>query len=732
MLKLNKLTLNNFMCVEHAELDFNDGVNLIVGNNGQGKYTVLQAVALCLLEDKRSDRYQEFIMLGKESCSVSLDAEIKGAPVKININLNKKSSGMERNAVCNGKTYVNSQVTDLLDSFDIAYYADIIMSMQNEGDITKLKPTEREAYLQKLFQFDFTEKVDKLKEDLTSIKESIDYQNAQIEFNTKSIEERKTEIKELKPLSFQEGDIQDLNNTVKELNDELAKTADLLKKKDEILAKRSETQTNIYAAKQKITGYEHDIEMIKSNKGVIDTLNQKLQDYDTQNASLEEEKARYQKDIGDLKLKLELQDVEKQGISNSIADQHDLFLQKTTELNEINIQLANKVAELSHAQKHIDMIKLGTCPECGHAFDRTDHTKYNEALSAATNAKEEVEQLKTAKQIEVNNADANVKALREKLRNKEIDISNTTKDISTLEYKIKNIDSQIQVNTTSKARIEEQIKQYSANVNEVETIKSKIAEENEVLTKLNNDLDSYSSQLTELDGITTAYTEKQSNLMQLQQKISDYNNEIVQNNLILQNNENIKKSIEDMTKKIEESKTSVESYRRQKATYDEAITLLDKTFPAWLILKTCQMLEHEMNSFIQVIFPEMAVKLFQNKRGVEFFYTTNINDGRIQTKENLLNAKMASGFEKAILSIAFKVALCRAYDLRFAFMDEIDQAGTEENSESLFKAILSNDLFDQLFVISHKPTVRDVIHSFAPSLKTFYVQKGKFWSDDPN
>ena len=52
MLKLNKLTLNNFMCVEHADLNFNDGVNLIVGNNGQGKSTVLQAVALCLHVDK--------------------------------------------------------------------------------------------------------------------------------------------------------------------------------------------------------------------------------------------------------------------------------------------------------------------------------------------------------------------------------------------------------------------------------------------------------------------------------------------------------------------------------------------------------------------------------------------------------------------------------------------------------------------------------------------------------
>lgn len=732
MLKLNKLVLNNFMCVEHAELYFNDGVNLIVGNNGQGKSTILQAVALCLLEDKRSDRYQEFIMLGKDTCQVELDADVKGSPISIKISLSTKTTTLARTASYNGKVYTNSEVTDLLDSFDLGYYADIIMSMQNEGDITKLKPSEREAYLQKLFQFDFTEKVDKLKEDLTSIKGSIEYQNAQIEFNTKSIEKRQGEIKELKPLSFQEGDIQSLNSRVKELNDELSKTAELLKRKDEVLSKKSELQTTIYNVKQNITGYEHDIELIESNKGVIDTLNQKILDYDAQDVELEKEKAGYQKDIDNLKQKLDAQNVERQDVAESIAERHNTFIQRTTELGDINIQLANKVAELNHAQKHLDMIKLGTCPECGHAFDRTDQTKYNEALDLATKAKEEVENLKSAKQIEVNNADADVKALREKLRNKEIEISNTSKDISTLEYKIKNLDGQIQINAASKVRIEEQIKQYSSKMNEVDSIKAKIQKENESLVNLNKELEDYTNQLTELDGVTTAYTEKQSSLMQLQQKISEYNNEIVQNNLILQNNENIKKSIEEMTKKIEESKSSVEGYRRQKATYDEAITLLDKTFPAWLILKTCQMLEHEMNSFIQVIFPNMAVKLFQNKRGVEFFYTTDINNGRVLTKDNLLNAKMASGFEKAILSIAFKVALCRAYNLRFAFMDEIDQAGTEENSESLFKAILSNDLFDQLFVISHKPTVRDVIHSFAPSLKTFYVNKGKFWSDDPN
>ena len=150
MIQLKKLTLNNFMCVAHAELDFNNGVNLIVGSNGQGKSAVLQAIALCLREDKRSDRYQEYIMLGKDSCSVSLDSDIKGSPVKINILLNSKSTGMERTATYNGRVYTNSEVTALLESFDIAYYADIIMSMQDEDDITKLKPSEREAYLQKL------------------------------------------------------------------------------------------------------------------------------------------------------------------------------------------------------------------------------------------------------------------------------------------------------------------------------------------------------------------------------------------------------------------------------------------------------------------------------------------------------------------------------------------------------------------------------------------------------
>ena len=41
---LNELRLSNFRNYEHLELDFDSGVNLIVGNNAQGKTNLLEAI----------------------------------------------------------------------------------------------------------------------------------------------------------------------------------------------------------------------------------------------------------------------------------------------------------------------------------------------------------------------------------------------------------------------------------------------------------------------------------------------------------------------------------------------------------------------------------------------------------------------------------------------------------------------------------------------------------------
>ena len=42
---INKLELRNFRNYEHAQIEFDPGVNLIVGNNAQGKTNLLEAIS---------------------------------------------------------------------------------------------------------------------------------------------------------------------------------------------------------------------------------------------------------------------------------------------------------------------------------------------------------------------------------------------------------------------------------------------------------------------------------------------------------------------------------------------------------------------------------------------------------------------------------------------------------------------------------------------------------------
>ena len=55
MLKLNSLHLEHFMCVTEADLNFDANCVIIEGDNGQGKSAIMEAVAICLSERKRSD-----------------------------------------------------------------------------------------------------------------------------------------------------------------------------------------------------------------------------------------------------------------------------------------------------------------------------------------------------------------------------------------------------------------------------------------------------------------------------------------------------------------------------------------------------------------------------------------------------------------------------------------------------------------------------------------------------
>jgi exonuclease SbcC len=701
MLELQKLEMTNFMCVSHAELDFTDSnVVLLVGENGEGKSTVLEAVAFCLDSDhKKSDTFGDYIKEFEHTCNVKLWATVQNKPIYFDLTIKDKSSTVER-IVKYGvegeedfKEYKNSEVSTLLEKLGLLYYSDIIMSMQDEGDITKKTPAKRAEYLSRLLNFDFSDKVQILKDRLKEAKDNIEYNTSQVEFNTKSIEDRKKELKEVEVLTFTSNDIILLQSDIQSLNDQLNSLSDEIKRKDQL----NNTKNNIVSD---ISRIEQDILKVEQEITNINNCIQNVEEKKNQIERLTEERKQVFSELEELN-KLTIPDeVDEKAITDEVE-------KLTTENSELNV-------EYKIATKNIELVNNGICPTCGHEFDEGERQKYEDALNSVT------EKLRNSSTLLRQKQDAKKKILEDNklISLKKLEHSQT---LSAKQRDIENFDKQIELLSST-----QEVDYTSAIKEKNDLITNKKAEIN--LKKL--ELENIEKEISSMSDLGDKQKTISSQITTKQNTLNEYNQKLLRNNMILQNNQKVKDFISETETKIEELKEIIEKHRVQKSNVEEEIQILDKLLPNYLIIKKCKELESEMNKFIQRIFPTMAIYLSQGKKGVDLYFTMEKDKVEVFDKDHLKSIKMASGFQKSVVSIAFKISLCLAYGLRFSFFDEIDQAATEKNSDAVLKMIVTNDIFDQTFIITHKPTVRATIKSVAPNLLTYYVKKGSFSTEE--
>ena len=75
-MKLKCLTLQNFRNIEYDKIYFEDGINILVGKNAQGKTNILEAINFCsYLKSFRSCSEQQLIMLGRDFAKIRLEYE---------------------------------------------------------------------------------------------------------------------------------------------------------------------------------------------------------------------------------------------------------------------------------------------------------------------------------------------------------------------------------------------------------------------------------------------------------------------------------------------------------------------------------------------------------------------------------------------------------------------------------------------------------------------------------
>lgn len=688
MLKINSLVLHNFTCVSHAEFDFSeDKTVLLIGKNGQGKSSILSAIALCLTGETRGTAFKDLIKLGKDDGYVKLNALINNKPLDIEVTLHIKN-GRVRTIKYEDKIYINTDANDLIKSLEIDFYADIMLSIQGKSeDITNQGPAERKYYLQKLLNFEFAEKLKPYKEKVENLNSTIDEIEKSININEKLITQKNKEIQEEIDFFFTDDDIIKLQSEIGGLTSEIDNFSGNISKKNNLLNELSKLKSQC-----------SDLNNEKSQNFIkIKNLNEKKAEYD----NLENEISASSTKITQEENLLKKYIIENEDFKKILDSHKEVLKEAQDEKNKLDY-------ELKDIKKKKDLLSKGKCPTCGNEFTSTEI--------------EDVEKSYIEISEKCERAAANIKSLEINVAAASVDYNNST-------FSINNANSSINSEKRQKSYLESKLKS-KPDFSNIESLENRNKEIDSMVNLKNSEIATKENEIKEIDKALSDYSRINKELKEKQDLLNSYNNSILKNSLILQNNKKIRESIILMEEQIKNNMSSLESYRKSLLSYTDCIDIFEKAFPNYLIVKTCSKLERAINNFIQTIFPEMEVRLFQNKQGVEFFYTPEKSKVKKWIKENLLNAKNASGFEKAALSMSFKVALLKAYDIPFAFLDEVDSAADDENSESMFKAIISNNIFEQIFIISHKSSVRDSIVTIAPKAKVYYVSNGNFTTEE--
>ena len=683
MIKPKYIHIQNFNNITDAELDLSSAVSLFVGDNGSGKTSVVDAIGLCLFEYKRSDTYADYIKSGKDNACIYFECEISNEPITFNITINKTgSTALEREVNFQGKVYHNSEVSTLLESLNLKYFSDIFCSMQNGKDITRLSPTERVAYIQKLLAFSFGPQIKTTDDTIKQLTETITELSTTNAALSQTIQNLEKQIKPLNNLDNLYSNIDEIKTKASQLQSYIVSKTAALRSNAAVAIVKDKINAEIVALTNELTSKNTKAAEIKlANESRTKTVN-KISEV---KATISE----YEVKINNIETKLT-------GLDTQYA------VQETTVQNKSAEYYAAE-AQFNVCKNNFDKVNHDKCPYCGQDISADNKAHYKQELD---NAEETTLKLQKDLSIEKDklNTLSNEKTglLREKMSLAAL-LDAQNNQLRSYETELVCIDNELT-----------QLKPLLENINSI----GQLIKEKQDLLKLEN------KKLLEIDNEEWNNSQKQ--LSEYNQIITNYQRIVDENTHIQAANEALQKNIDLQRKTLDENIEKYTLLSDDLAVYKEAKQIFEKKLPQFIIIKTCKKIQNKLNELVQTIFPNLYIRLFYSKKGIEFFYSTSGAIDEEADKDSMLPIKQASGFEKAILSICFKSVLCEAYDIPFVILDEVDAAASEENSRRFFDIVINGGLFQQSIIISHKIDIQDTIKGMSDSISSYMVAEGNF------
>lgn len=376
---IRKIILENFISHEHTEIHFTQGVNVILGHNGAGKSSIIEAIKLVLMEKYRGKYIQDLVKRGKRNSSVEMDFWLEGKEYSIlrTINIGKSSQKGDAVLKCEG-TLIAQTIKGVSDAMSELLHIrkDVLMNsvFVEQGQIDSLissEKAERERTFSSILSLDtLSECASSLKEYISALSHEIDA----VPYSQEILEEKNRKASEIK------GRVSSLNTELIPLMEELASTnknkeglsevknkleaektrllrldqsmqseirqkagymSDLGKKEKELAENRKQLQSLTELLYPAVHELEKEIEAYLSVSGNTENLVESLRDYNSQIEAIDEK-------IRDL---------------DSLKEAHEKFISLENRLSEARKELEETQDEwvkYESAKKEISTLEEAT------------------------------------------------------------------------------------------------------------------------------------------------------------------------------------------------------------------------------------------------------------------------------------------------------------------------------------------------------------------------------------
>ena len=556
---IESMVMKNFKSHRNSKIEFNTGISIIMGGNGAGKSSILEAVSFVLFKQHSGKKIEQLITIGQTKMSVELEFISNGRKYRV---LRQRSKNVSKAKIeileggafqplSSGDKQVTDEVQGLLE-MDGDLFLNAVYVRQGEiANLVDKTPAEKKQVIGKLLGIESLEKAWKnmlplmnryemKKVKLEGKLESLDGLNDEIrskKAENEVIHQKVQDISSMtKKIEYELDAITKENNSLEEAKSSFEKTINNVEAKKQILDKLKVDHEHLEDQINEIRTKEDEIELIKPNlsklevlkklKELLDSLKtlqtnkkrindalDKIKEYKgilEQNRNLFEDYSNLEGDISDL----EIERVVFEG-SRELIGQNQLRKEQT--LNKMN--LAHK--------KLVNVIK-----------------KYNKSLGTEFSLVEELETyLKSVKpelSHKMETIDDKIIVTEKELSNLKMQNNELIKPIGELENVkdkcpvckseidsnkrmelIKDYSSQIEVNENRIIQLNNDLTGYKSEKNVLDTQSSNIQTVNiELLKEQLKNLEEGQKELTTLKGNINDLTVKVSALDQIDAKLN--------------------------------------------------------------------------------------------------------------------------------------------------------------------------------------------------------------------